>query len=181
MERHILSMKRKFSPYNFDEKHEYEIYSQIGKEYYRKWIGKPQKHVCPSFDKYTEWEKYFQQKFWINENNTCNFVHYLKQMLMINKKFEEYFKALVIPCYMTLITITLTVYSSMEISHETLIITLISSLLAVMLICMLFLRLYSNKIQFYRDCINVIGDCNASKYDNSLCDTIKYQHKNEMN
>ncbi len=98
-------MKKEYTPYNFNKKNEYNTYSQIGVRY-RKESNKKRKKECFYFDKFTEWEQYFNDKFFKNDSNDYNFMHYLKGMLTMYQKIEDYFKALVIPSYMTLITQT---------------------------------------------------------------------------
>ena len=153
-------MKKEYIPYNFNEKYEYKIYSQIGLEYRKECKGKKRKKnkKMLSFDKYSEWEKYFSDKFLMSDYNAYNFLHYLNEMLRMYQKFEDYFKALVIPVYMALITILLTIYLSMGFAPKRLIFALIVSVIMVIIICMYFLHQYSNRINFYADCLKIIND-----------------------
>ena len=82
--------KEKYTPYKFDEKKEYNIYSKIGKRYEREFKGKKNRENkdYPSFNKYIEWEMYFKNKFSKGASNDCNFKYYLnaKEKLILQKK-----------------------------------------------------------------------------------------------
>lgn len=130
------NIMKKYRPYNFDEKHEYEIYSKIGKKYHKGRAGKNRKDNEEelSLDKYLDWEKYFKEKFLLDENNDCNFKHYLNKILRENQKCKEGIKSLVIPIYVALITILLTMYSTMGFPIEILLATLMLGIMLITII-----------------------------------------------
>lgn len=152
-------MKKKYTPYGFDEKVEYKIYAKIGKRYYkeysRKKVRKRSKKII-EFNKYIEWENYFAEKFSLSANNECNFYHYLMRELRLQQKLEDVIKTLVIPTYLTLITVMLTIYSTQNFPFYELCIALILGLVMVLSISMYFLYKYSRRVDFYNDCIKII-------------------------
>lgn len=152
-------MKKKYTPYGFDEKFEYKIYAKIGKRYYkeynRKKVRKRSKKII-EFDKYIEWENYFAEKFSLSTNNKCNFCHYLIKELRLQQKFVDVIKTLVIPSYLAVITVMLTIYSAQGLSFHVLYLTLMWGLVMVLSISMYLLYKHSMRVDFYNDCIKVI-------------------------
>lgn len=112
--------RKKYTPYRFDEKKEYKIYHNIGKRYRKEFTGEKSKvnEKYPDFDKYSEWEKYFTKKFLLNNYNTCDFLHYLNEKLRFYQIFRECLKSLVIPIYVAILTIILTIYSTVPVHVE---------------------------------------------------------------
>ncbi len=156
--------KKKYTPYNFNEKKEYRIYKNIGKRYrkeYREEKIKENKKF-PCFDKYSEWEKYFIHKFLVSNYNSNNFLHFLNGKYRMFQKEEEYYKILVIPLYIALMTIILTIYSTTNLSVEKLIGTLVFEIIIVIAASIYYLYKIGQKVNFYEDCMKVINDHNAS-------------------
>lgn len=153
-------MGRTYTPYNFDEKYEYKIYSQIGVRYHEECSEKKRKKNRKrlSFDKYSDWEKYFLDKFLMSDYNVCNFLHYLKGNLRVYQMSRECIKNLVIPIYVAILTIILTIYSTVPIHVEIkdLIITLFVGTIIIIIVGMFFLYQFGRNINFYKDCIKII-------------------------
>lgn len=79
--------KKLYTPYGFDEKVEYKIYSHIGEGLRKVVLGKgvrKKNENYPSFDSYMEWKKYFVNKFSGGSDWNGNFSHYLNKKLRIS-------------------------------------------------------------------------------------------------
>lgn len=151
-------MKKEYTPYNFNDKYEYHIYTQIGREYHRKFNGKKQRRKSYiSFDKYTEWERYFAEKFLMDEHNTCNFLHYLNALLRDSQELDGICKILYVPICISLVTIVITIYTAVGYSLATLVFTFLIGFILVMCVCMYNLFLAKRKIYFYEDCIRALN------------------------
>lgn len=154
----FLRMKKEYTPYNFNVKYEYHIYTQIGREYHRKFNGKKQRRKSPiSFDKYTEWERYFAEKFLMDEHNTCNFLHYLNALLRDSQEFDVIYKILGVPIYISLVTMVITIYIAVGYLLTSLVSTFLIGLIFIMCVCMCNLYLAKRKIYFYEDCIRALN------------------------
>lgn len=130
---------------------------------------------CTPFDKYTDWIKYFKNKFYKDDSDVYNILHYLKGMLAMYQKKEDLCKTLVIPFYTVFLTIILSIFTTMQLSDNnsvnslgagttfTLFIMVAVFLLAIVIIsCYCFCDNFRNKIIFYENCIKVIKNAKAS-------------------
>ena len=152
-------MNKNYTPYNFDEKIEYKIYLNIGQRYKRESMGKKSKvnKKYPDFDKYTEWEKYFKNKF-INENSDKNFKHFLKNKLRMYQCYIDAGKSVVTPICIAAITILLTIYATMGFSIEVLLVPLLVGLIIIMFYLTYLVWEHDRKVNFFEDCINIIDN-----------------------
>ncbi len=161
----ILMFKKKkklYKPYGFDEKVEYKIYSQIGENYRKKFAGKKTNNIDNiTFDKYSEWEKYFKDKFFKGDYNAINFDHYLNRMHRRYIRNIELYKAIAIPIYVGEFQCLITIYQS----NATLLILNAMLLLAIALtVFFSFYFIFKNSIRatFFEDCIKIIEDIDTS-------------------
>lgn len=150
-------MKKRYTPYNFEEKIEYEIYRKIGSKYYLEFKhGKKRDNIeHVNFNKYLEWEEYFIKKYSMGYNNECNFLHYLIQNNRMYLQEMEVYKSIMIPLEIAITTIIMTIYSS-----QYSLAVMIGSLTIIMIIIAVFCTysLFQNqkKADFYKDCINIM-------------------------
>lgn len=155
-----------YCPYNFDKKHEYRIYNEVGKRYFKNFMGKKIRRndvKYSKFNKYLEWENYFKEKFVKNDDNDCNFLHYLIGELRDCERMEEIIKVLLVPVYIAMITLMITIFD-IVLSFEDLYFLLLSGMIIIIIVCMLCYYKNNDKINFYRDCIKIIDDKNLSQY-----------------
>lgn len=150
-------MKIRYTPYNFDEKIEYEIYRKIGSKYYLEFKHRKKRdnkeHL--NFNKYLEWEEYFIKKYSMGYNNERNFLHYLIQNNRIYFREMEIYKSLMIPLEIALITIIMTIYSS-QYSLAVMIWSLVIIMIIIAFLCTYSLFKNQKKADFYKDCIKIM-------------------------
>lgn len=148
-------MRKKYTPYSFHEKTEYKIYARIGKRYQKECLKKNRKNHTQGleFDKYSEWEKYFINKFLMSDYNACNFLHYLIGNLRVYQIFEGFIKNLMMPLYVAILTIVMTIYKP---SQDELFISLLGGTIFITIIGMLCSIAFGKTINFYEDCIKII-------------------------
>lgn len=156
-----MRRERKYIPYNFDEKYEYRVYSRIGRKYIKEFKSKKtRKRIVkyPEFDKYLEWENYFKDKFIKNNDNDCNFLHYLNRKFRTNKVKLELCKTVVVPVYVGEFTGLMAIYQSDKIiiPIDQQIIMLFSAIILTLIFCFWFICYFNNKVSFYNDCIDII-------------------------
>lgn len=154
--------KKQYAPYGFDEKVEYEVYSHIGEAYRKKNTGKkPNNKDNISFDRYSEWEKYFNKKFLKGDYNARNFEHYLNRMHRRYIRNIEVYKAVAIPVYIGEFQGLITIYQS-----STTLIMLNAMLLLAIALTIFFssysIFKYSNRVNFYTDCIKIVENTSAN-------------------
>lgn len=151
-------MKKKYTPYNFDKKIEYKIYSKIGESYYNQFKGNKSKKYkrYPDVDKYMEWKSYFKNKYSTNAFNDCNFIHYLNRLLRIYQRNLEIYKSVEIPLFISEITIFMSIYAANHFPMQTLINVTMLVLILTACIGIYLILGASRKVNFYVDCINVI-------------------------
>lgn len=156
--------KRKYTPYNFDEKKEYKIYNNIGERYRKEFVGEKTKvnEKYPDFDKYLEWEKYFTVKFLNGDNNDCNFLHYLNRKLRIQKRCVELYKTVAVPIYIMMVSATISMYSSKNYPILSLNEMLIIGIIIILVSSLYSTHVYTAKKCFYEDCIKVIENLDTS-------------------
>lgn len=100
----------------------------------------------------------------MNDYNTCNFLHYLNDKLRLYQIFEKCFKSLVIPIYVAILTIILTIYSTVPIHVEIkeLVIALLGGSIIIIIVGMYYLYQIGGNINFYKDCIKIIENSKTS-------------------
>lgn len=155
---------KKYTPYNFDEEIEYKIYSNIRERYNRKFLGKKTKvhKEYPDFDKYTEWETYFKNKFLTEISDECEFKYYLNDRLRVYQGLVDIGKSVVTPILIALITIVLTIYSTIGLSFIALICSLLVGMILIMISLMCIIWEHGRKVNFFEDCINIIDSDESS-------------------
>lgn len=156
--------KKMYKPYGFDERVEYKIYSQIGERHRKEFLGKMKKREEKflMFDKYSEWERYFIDKFLKGESNDCNIQHYLIRKLRMQKRCEELYKTVVVPIYVLLVSAIVSMYSSKNYSISQLINALLVGIIIILVASLFSIQFYSTRKCFYKDCINIIENFNTS-------------------
>lgn len=149
---------KKYTPYNFDEEIEYKIYNNIRERYNRKFLGKKTKvhKEYPGFNKYTEWETYFKNKFLTEISDKCEFKYYLNDRLRVYQGLEDISKSVVTPIYIAVITLVLTIYSTIGLSFIVLICSLLVGMILIMISLMCIIWEHGRKVNFYEDCINIL-------------------------
>lgn len=152
-------MKKKYTPYNFDEIIEYKIYTRIGKKHYKEFMHKKRRECKEllDFDKYTEWEKYFSTKYSNGDNNYNNFIHYLIQNYRMYQHTKELCKAFMIPMCIAIVSIMITIYITEKYSVEMLIGALFICVALVEVPCVVSFFSNQKKEDFYKDCIEVMN------------------------
>lgn len=150
-------MKKRYTPYNFDEKIEYKIYRKIGNKYYLEFKhGKKRdnkEHL--NFNKYLEWEEYFIKKYSKGYNNERNFLHYLIQNNRMLLQEIEIYKAIMIPLEIAIFTIIMTISSS-QYSFASMIGSLFIIMIIIAFLCTYSLFKNQKKADFYKDCIKIM-------------------------
>lgn len=160
---------KKYTPYDFDEKVEYREYSQIGEEYRKRFLnkkikGKDKDKENSSLDTYLEWKRYFIEKFSRRCDWNCNFLHYLKRRLRINERKVDLVKTVAVPIYISEFSCLMTIYQSneMKIPIYVQIAMLFSAITVTVIATFCLIHMYSSRICFYTDCINIAENMDAS-------------------
>lgn len=150
--------KKKYTPYNFDEKLEYKIYDNIGERYKKEFMGKKTKanEEYPDFDKYKEWRKYFKKKFLIGVSNKHDFKKFLNRRLRIYQRFREVFLSVALPIYIGIITTEIELFSNEYYPTSVLISAMVVGAISILVISIFFVHKYSTRICFFEDCIDLL-------------------------
>lgn len=134
---------------------------------------------CTPYDNYTDWARYFKNKFYKDNSDVYNILHYLKGMLSMYQKREDFFKTAVIPIYTVFLTIILTIFTTIQLNYKDLtsslepetifypFIFVVAIFLSFVIICCYhFYDNCRNKIIFYENCIRVIKNAKAGHQKN---------------
>lgn len=154
--------KKKYTPYNFDEKKEYRIYKNIENKYRKEIKGEKFKENKESFnfDNYLEWEKYFINKFSMSNNNACNFWHFLNRRLRMYNRCAELYKTVVAPIYIAIVSIIISIFSSK--GYSTLLLTnaLLVGIVIILIAVLYSVHVNTAKKYFYEDCMKIVENIN---------------------
>lgn len=158
-------MGKKYNLCNYDEKEEYNLYSKIDMGSHKESNYMKELKGCTPVDKYAAWKEHIIKDFCENDPERYYFLHYMKKTITNYQKFEEGLKTLVIPFYLTLVTIILTINLDKDISKGELIgmvAAIFVALVIVVIICSVQIKNNKNKILFCEEFIEVIKNAKAS-------------------
>lgn len=152
--------KKKYMPYNFDEKYEYKTYINVGMKYKNSFLAKKQKEYPDEYldvDNYTAWKDHFINQYLkrVTSDSVCNFAHYLNRELRRINKNLDCIKTLALPVWILEITGIITIATTDD-NKKPIFVGFILSILLLIFIVVFLINRYTAKINFYTDCIRII-------------------------
>lgn len=144
-------MKKLNTPYNFVEKTEYNIYKNVGRKH-----KKSSNSLSKALRTYSDWKDYFINKFIRHSKEDYNFMHYLIRYLRIYERLRGIYQDIVVPIYVTMISIYTSIIVSISSSIYFKIWMATFLVIVVIIILMCWLHKVYTRINFYKDCIDII-------------------------
>ena len=80
----------------------------------------------------------------------------MNRKLRIYQRFREIYISVAIPIYIGIVTTEIELYPTEVYPIPLLVVALVVSAILIMIVSMFFIHKYNTRINFYKDCINII-------------------------
>ena len=98
----MIKKKDRYNLYGFNTQYEFNTYKKIGKDYGKLPRYEEKYTICNT---YSDWEKYVKMKLPLNILNYEDFIHWLNNQLRFSKEMLDLIRGVLVPIYITLISI----------------------------------------------------------------------------
>ena len=176
--------KQRYTPYFFDSKYEKRTYTHIGQDYgdrrtadrgcirnflrwYRKRIYNRKESKYKFCNTYEEWKLYLFEKKFCTTYDKQNMIKFLNEQKQINEIVYDSVKAVIIPLYIALYSLVLTLISNTIVEENKTLsfankqngsISIIIITLIVVPISIRLMYKYKKNIYFYQDYMDGLSD-----------------------